>query len=235
MPAGLAYAALPLRSDVPAADVAVVLVGAIAVAAVVDDQVTPILAALSGALAFDLLWAEPYGSLRIRDPGDRLTGVLVLLVGAAIAESGRRRRTSSIRVPRSQRRTRNDHVLTLHRVAAEIAEGDAAGLVMLDIARSLVELLRLRDCRFELDPPAIGERPVLLRSGELELRGTRWSPIQVGLGLGGFDLPVITRGHLAGRFICEPRRRIHVSEEQVAVTLTLADHAASALLLADVA
>ncbi len=60
-------------------------------------------------------------------------------------------------------------------------------------------------------------------------------PILVTYNGRGFDLPVIARRQLAGRFVCQPRTRISVSREQLAVALTLADQAASALLLADVA
>jgi hypothetical protein len=98
-----------------------------------------------------------------------------------------------------------------------------------------VEVFRLRDCRFELAPLALSERPVLLWDGELALDGVHWSPIGIGVSDKGFDLPVIARGHLAGRFVCQPRSRIAVSREQLSVALTLADQAASALLLANAA
>jgi GAF domain-containing protein len=74
-----------------------------------------------------------------------------------------------------------------------------------------------------------------LPNGEFTLDGFRWSPINIGISAAGFDLPVIARGRVAGRFVCEPRTRVGVSREQLAVALTLADQAASALLLADVA
>jgi hypothetical protein len=237
VPFGLACVALPLRRYVPGADVAVVLVGAIALAGTVGVRATPALTALSGAVAFDLLWVSPYGSLQMRGPADRLTGLVVLVVGGGLAERGRRRRRRPPRTVRIQLpgAIRSTHLSTIRRVAGDIAEGDTAGLVVLDIARSLVDVFRLRDCRFEVAPLPLSERPVLLANGELALDGVRWSPIGIGVSDKGFDLPVIARGHLAGRFVCQPRTRISVSREQLAVALTLADQAASALLLADVA
>ena len=46
------------------------------------------------------------------------------------------------------------------RVAEEVAGGDSASFVVLDVARTLVDLLDLADCRYE---PASGPsgRPVL--------------------------------------------------------------------------
>jgi hypothetical protein len=237
LPCGLAWAALPLRRVLPAADVAVALVGVIALAGTVGVRLTPVLSAVSGAVAFDMLWVAPLGSLQIRDQGDRLTGLVVLVVGGGLAERGRRRRRRATRTFRIQlpHAVGSSHLSTIRRVAGDIAEGDTAGLVLLDIARSLVEVLRLRDCRFELPPLPLGERPVLLPTGELTLDGFRWSPINIGVPAEGFDLPVIARGQVAGRFVCQPNTRISVSREQLSVALTLADQAASALLLANAA
>jgi GAF domain-containing protein len=75
----------------------------------------------------------------------------------------------------------------------------------------------------------------LLPNGELTLDGFRWSPINIGISASGFDVPVIARGRVAGRFVCVPRSRVSVSTEQLAVALTFADQAASALLLASAA
>jgi hypothetical protein len=237
LPAGVAALLLPARGVVPAVDVALVLVGVIAIAGTVGIRITPVLTGLSGALAFDLLWTEPYGSPLIREPADRFSGIVVLLVGAGLAERARRGGRDRARIIRlvRPRSLRSAHLLTIGRVASDIAEGDAAGLVVLDIARGLVELLALRDCRFEIAPLSPGARPVLLHSGELELRGTRWSPTAVALSSDGFDLPVVARGRVVGRFVCEPRRRTTVTREQIGVALTLADQAASALLLTEVA
>jgi K+-sensing histidine kinase KdpD len=146
-PTALAFAALPLRHVLPAADVAVALVGAIALLGTLGGRLAPALGAISGAVAFDVLWVAPYGSLQIRDPSDRLTGLLVLAVGGGLAERNRRRRRRPARTLRIQlpRSIRSAHLSTIRRVAGDIAEGDTAGVVVLDIARSLVDVFRLRD------------------------------------------------------------------------------------------
>jgi hypothetical protein len=127
------------------------------------------------------------------------------------------------------------HLRTVGRVASEIADGDAAGLVVLDVARSLVDVLRLRDCELQLPPFADGSAPVLCRTGEMELWGVRWDPTLIGLPEAGFSIPIVARGRTEGRYVCSPVRRWNPSREQVTVALTLADQAASALLLDAVA
>jgi hypothetical protein len=115
-------------------------------------------------------------------------------------------------------------------VAGEIADGDMAGLVVLDVARSLVELLDLQDCRFERAPFAGAPRPCLIRGGQLQLGDRSWDPAQIGLPASGFHIPLVARGHAEGRYVCMPRGRRRPSRQAVMVAGTLADQAASALL-----
>jgi hypothetical protein len=246
-PLAVAVAAVPLRATVGSAAIAAVLVGVVALVGPMGSAATPALAGLSGALAYAVLWATPYGSLEIHRPGDRFVGLVVFVVGAGVGVWGRRRQCRPseaeprrrLRTAVRERRERSvAHLHTVGRVAGEIADGDTAGLVVLDVARSLVELLRLRDCEFELPPFAAQETPAkatLLRTGELELWGVRWDPTMVCLPDGGFYIPVVARGRVEGRYVCRPRRSWRPAEEPVMVALTLADQAASALLLDSVA
>ena len=135
----------------------------------------------------------------------------------------------------ARRSAASDHVRTLSRVANEIADGDITGLVVLDVARSLVELLDLRDCEFQLPPFAADDTPCLRRDGRLELQGTMWDPATIGFPPGGFLVPVVARGCTEGRYRCTPAGRGKTSLDQVVVALTLADQTASALLLDSVA
>lgn len=143
----------------------------------------------------------------------------------------RRHRTSW----RRERAEESVHLRTVGRVASEIADGDTAGLVVLDVARSLVELLWLRDCELQLPPFTGGPKPVLCRTGEMELWGVRWDPTLIGLPEAGFSIPIVARGRIEGRYLCTPARRWNPSRERMTVARTLADQAASALLLDAVA
>jgi hypothetical protein len=164
----------------------------------------------------------------------------VVVVGAVLGVHLRRHRRWFVRRRPLLLRRRRDrvavaHLQTVGRVAGEIAEGDMAGMVVLDVARSLVELLGLRDCRFEAAPTPVASMPCLLHTGELELRGMRWTAALVGLPAEGFTIPVVARGRTEGRYVCLPRRPYRVTDETIVVALTLADQAASALLLESVA
>jgi len=134
-----------------------------------------------------------------------------------------------------RRSSPTDHLHTLRRVAGEIADGDITGLVVLDVARSLVELLDLRDCEFQLPPLADDGKPCLRRDGYLELQGTAWDPGAIGLPAAGFHVLVVARGRTEGRYLCTPRAQTKPSPERLVVALTLADQTASALLLDSVA
>lgn len=141
---------------------------------------------------------------------------------------------------RSARRgAKADHLRTLGRVAGEIADGDTAGLVVLDVARTLVELLDLGDCEFQVAPfadfPDGRERPTMRRDGRMELRGQAWDPVLVGLPTGGFLMPVVARGRTEGRYLCTPNGPGRPSAERLVVAQVLADQTASALLLDSVA
>jgi Domain of unknown function (DUF4118) len=233
----VALVALPLRPWLPSADIAAVLVAVVALLGSNGGRMLPVLAAVSAAVGFDLWWAEPYGTLTLRDPGDRLTGLVVLAVGAVLAAFCRRgrRRLRPVRWRPRPRVGQLDYWRTVCRVAENVVVGgDDSGLVALDVARTLVELLGLRDCLFQLPPFDDTVRPSLLHPGELELYGTRWDPVLVGLPPDGFFLPVMARGSVVARFACQPRRRQRVPRDCVAIALTLADQTASALLLEQV-
>jgi hypothetical protein len=240
LPVGVALAGVPWRAAVPVTDVVAVLVGTVAVAGRFGARATPLLAATSAGVAFDLLWVQPYGSLAVHHRGDLLTGVVLFVVGLAVAESSRRHRAARWHTRRMRRALRgrwveaSEHLGTVGRVAADIAEGDDAGLVVLDVARALVDVLDLRDCSFEPLPLAPAARPVLLHCGEVEYRGVRWDPARIGLPTAGFHVPVAARGRVVGRFDCVPRRSVPVRRDRVQVAVTLSDQAASALLLAAV-
>ena len=63
-------------------------------------------------------------------------------------------------------------IRSMNRAAEQVAGGDSASFVVLDVARALVELLGLRDCRYEAGPGS-GVRPVL-RHAQPTLYGVSW-------------------------------------------------------------
>ena len=154
--------------------------------------------------------------------------------GARLARRPRGRvRQSSAEQRRDCRRSLAS-VRSMSRVAEQVADGDSASFIVIDVARALVELLDLGDCRYEPTPGPSG-RPVLLHGGELTYRGVRWSPVHIGLPEKGFDLPMTARGRVVGRFVCLPRRRHPIQEDRVITATALVDQAATAQLIEHVA
>jgi hypothetical protein len=268
----------------PNADVAIVIVAVVALAAVGGTRLWSLTGAAGGALAFATLWARPTGSLRVESPADRMTGVLLFVVGVLLAELVRVRRSpdgvespgrlgralragpaatrtatesAAQALARARGRARRvggtvvrglgwshwrpfrrdgsvDPLRSVGRVAHEVAEGDDPEFIVLDLARTLVDLLELDDCRFEAAPLVTDRRATLIHSGELELRQHRWSPCQLGLPERGFHLVVAARGQTLGRFVCSPAHHHNVPEERIVAALALVDQAASARLIASV-
>ncbi|HEV7760492.1 MAG TPA: DUF4118 domain-containing protein [Acidimicrobiales bacterium] len=242
-PAAAALALSPLRGTVSNADAALVIVAAVALAGVSGRRLTSVVGAVGGAAAFAVLWATPEGAARVDRGADLVAAVMILAVGVLLAELVRRNRSAgpapalrSRRWPMVLRRPRLPlgPLRSVGRVAQEVADGDDAEFILLDVARTLVELLDLDDCRYETAPLADASRATLVHGGELELQQLRWTPMQLGLPERGFDLLVEARGQTLGRFVCSPRHRRTISEDRVLAALALVDQAASARLIASV-
>jgi hypothetical protein len=168
---------------------------------------------------------------------------LALLAVATAYAAGRRRgptrRTPDARAPRhvsgratrvlARRRCERTPVAVHPAGAVPAGAGPDATLVELDIARALVELLGLRDCRYEPGDRPSG-LPVLRSGGEVELCGLRWSPVPIGLPERGFEVELAAGGVVGGRFVCIPRRREPIPRDRLDAAIALADRAASARL-----
>jgi hypothetical protein len=248
-PAGAALALSPLRGTVSNANAALVIVAAVALAGVSGRRLTSVVGAVGGAVTFAVLWATPEGVPRVERGADLVAAVMIGAVGVLLAELVRRNRSAepalapasasalrSRRWPMVLRRPRLPlgPLRSVGRVAQEVADGDDAEFILLDVARTLVELLDLDDCRYETAPLADASRATLVHGGDLELQQLRWTPMQLGLPERGFDLLVEARGQILGRFVCSPRHRRTISEDRVLAALALVDQAASARLIASV-
>lgn len=124
-----------------------------------------------------------------------------------------------------------DALRSVSQVAAEVATGGDAGLVLIDVGRRMVDLLDLTDCSFEVPPFERWARPLLQRDGEMGLHGVTWDPSKLGFPGAGFYISVVARDHIVGRFHCLPRHRYGIPHERVLAALALADQTAAALLI----
>jgi hypothetical protein len=243
VPVAVTLALTPLRPLAPAGDLTPVIVAAIVLAGSGRSRWAPPAAAAAGALTFALAWAPPVGSPAIASGADRVTVVVIVGVGWLLAHLVRRWRAPARDEPvlvvhqpplsRAERRRARalDCLRSVGRVAGEVAGGDSASFIQIDVARSLVDLLDLQDCRYEAAPCQASGRPVLEHPGWFTWGDVGWSPFQLGLPTRGFDLLVTARGHVVGRYVCLPRHHRPAREDSVLAALTLVDQAATAELI----
>jgi hypothetical protein len=190
-PIAVASALLPVRGDIQASNVALVLVLAVLVAAVIGGRAGGAIAALVAAVSFDFLFTRPYYSFSINSDDDIQTVVLLLAVGLAVGEivvRSRRSRAVALR--------RGREAEYLRHVAELAAGGESPGRLVTVVQNELTALLDLKSVRFER-PPFKTSLP------QLRHRGIR---IDAGVpDSGGLDsqleLPVRGGGRVLGRFV----------------------------------
>jgi hypothetical protein len=96
------------------------------------------------------------------------------------------------------------------------------------IPNNLIELLHLRDCRYE---PGPGQRLAkgIRHDGQVILAGLVWDADELGLPGPELDLPVESQGRTLGRFVLDPTPALPVSHRKRLVAVALADQVGAAL------
>jgi Domain of unknown function (DUF4118) len=210
------------RDDLAAANVVLVFVVVIVLAATVGTRVSGAVAAVVSAMSFDFFFTHPYQSLKIDSSDDVQTTVLLLVIGLLVAEivtySRRHRRSSE---------HRGDEIARLHRVAELVATDSDAEDVVLSVQAELIGLLSLRDCRFEQAPFA-SELPTLERNGAIAGDHRHWIGGEYTLPAQGAQIPVLGRGKAFGRLVLVPDLSVGVSIEERIVAVALSDQLGAA-------
>jgi hypothetical protein len=225
-PFAVAALAVPLRSLLTPADVALALVLPVLVAAFTGGRTAGLLGAVVAALSLDFFHIQPYLELRIAAKHDVVTAVLLFACAAGAAWMA-----SSRELQASLAREGAATVRRVHRVAALSAEGADVDDVTHAVEAELIGVLHLLDCHFEL-APADRRGAWLEISGGLGDHGGRL----VVVGNGGFELPeagveipVRGGGTELGRLVCLPTPGTAVRIEQRIAAVALADHLGSVL------
>jgi hypothetical protein len=223
LPPAVAGLLVPFRDDFTNATMVLALVITVVAAAALGGRLAGVVAAFSAALAFDLFHTRPYLSLDISSQDDVETTVLLLVVGLAVgtlASSARRARRSAERG--------KDELRRMARVAALVAAGERAAIVVGAAEEELAGLLQLTDCRFDRAP--LDDLVARLeRSGLIEgehhfrFRGGAFELPDV------FQLAVTARGTHAGRFVMWSTPDSGVSLEARVVAVAIADQVGAAL------
>src|SRR3954469_12616554 len=191
----VAIALVPLRGSIDNANLGLILVLVVVVAAIVGGWAAGALAAVTATLAFDFFLTRPYLSMRI-DSADDIETVLILLgVGLLVGEvaaRGRRARELEERTARAIDR--------VHRVARVVAAGAPLNEAISVATGELTALLALHDCFVEF-PPFRWSMPVLDAGGTVEGEEHQWLPGGFVLSPDGIEVPVAAKGVPVARFV----------------------------------
>jgi K+-sensing histidine kinase KdpD len=223
LPCAISALLVPFRSSVPNTDAALVLVVVVVAVAANGHRPAGWIAAVSSAVWFDFFLTRPYERFTITRHTDIETTVLLLVVGMAVTEiAARNRKHKTTAVEEA------NFVARIHSAAAAVATGESATFIVMQVAGQLIDLLFLRDCRF--DPTAPHHHGAFMtQDGDVLLGGLRWKVEQMGLPGREIELRVEYQGRFFGRYLMVPTPGQPVSRERRVVASALADQVGAAL------
>ena len=176
---GVAAALVGVRDNLDNANVALVLMTIVVLAAIVGGRVAGLSAALTSSLSFNFFHTSPYGSLRINRGNDMITVALLFVSGLVVGEvANRRRATTEVAT------SRGIEVERLRDVARCVAEARPLTEIWAEVQRGLVEALGVKEVWFE---PA-DATSVMRALPRVDSRGVVDSPVHHWVGT-GFALP----------------------------------------------
>jgi K+-sensing histidine kinase KdpD len=223
LPLAAALVLVPFRDHFANAAAALVLVAVVVGVAAFGERPSGWIASVSSCVWFDFFLTRPYERFSIAAAKDVETTVALLVVGVAVTEIAvRSRRHFAVAMEEG------NYLALIHDVSDLVARGASAEAVIAAARDDLVELLLLRDCRFE-STSSPRRRAQLLRNGEVELGEQRFDVARDGLPDDEVDLVVQSNDREYGVFVMGVGARRAVSIEQRVVALVLADQVGAAL------
>jgi hypothetical protein len=224
LPLGVAAILVPFRSSFATPASALVLVAVVVGVAALGNRGAGLLATVSATLWFDFFLTRPYERLAITHRPDVETAVSLFVVGVVVTELAARNRHHSQAATEG-----SESVGLIHVVSELVALGAPAHEVIERVRIELIELLHLRDCRYESRAP---ERPRVRiePDGHVILAGGVWGVHRVGLPGPELELLVQGRGRTLGRFVLKPTPGYPVSKQRRVVAVALAAQVGAALV-----
>lgn len=227
-PLAVALAMVPLRTTQVAPALAVVMVLPVVAAALLGGWRPGALAAITGALAFDVLLTAPFGSLRILGAEDALVTLVLLVVGLVISHLVADRRRSD------ERAEKGEHDLaSLRRYAGIDAGSDDRGWLIRSACAELCTLLEADDVEYRRGPVPAGATllahgKVIVPAAASDGNGNATAPLRDAT----VALPVDSSGRHVGHFIVRFRRSgpFGVPLQRRAQAVAVADMLASAMV-----
>lgn len=218
LPVAVGGALVAVRGEVVTANLGLVMVLTVVLAAAVGGRGPGVLSAVIAAMSFDFFLTRPYLSLKIERTDDLETTLVLLVIGLAVGQI-------AVRARRARRAARqgSDQIGRLHRIAELVASGSPVDQVIASVEHELTDLLQLRSCRFDR-APSNGWLPVMERSGVVSGVHIRYfAGREFMLPEQGVELPVLARGREVGRLVLEPEPGFGISLEERTVAVALSD------------
>jgi hypothetical protein len=210
LPLGAAALLVPLRETITTSTAALVLVLPVVLVAMSGRPTAGATAAISTALAFDVLLTRPYYSLTIDAAAD-IESALVLAAIALVVSTLVSREVEA----RARSASRHRELAAVDSVASALTRGDADHLEA-TVTAAVAELLDARSCHWS---PGFHGRI----GAELTRAGALTGPAIQPSARGTVEIPVVFVREELGRIIarCEPDAQ--VSAEERRTVLTIAD------------
>jgi len=224
LPLGIAAILVPFRASFASPASALVLVAVVVGVAALGHRGAGILATISATLWFDFFLTRPYERLAITHRPDIETAVCLFVVGIVVTELAARNRHHWQAATEG-----SDSVGLIHVVSELAASGAPADEVIERVRIELIELLHLRDCRYESRLPQ-RRRTRIEPDGHVMPGGGVWGVHRLGLPGPELELPVQARGRTLGRFVLKPTPGYPVSRQRRVVAVALAAQVGAAVL-----
>lgn len=225
-PVVVALVLVPFRRELDNANLALILVLTVVVAALLGGRGAGALAAIMATLSFDFFLVRPYLSMDIETSDDIETVLILLGVGLLVGEMASRGRRSQ----RGRERAA-EAIARVHRVADEVAQGTPIDDVVGSVTRELRSLLSLHDCWLEFRP-FVYVMPCLERGGTINQPEHRYFEGGIALSEDGTELAVLEQGQQVARLVLIGNPEVAVTIEERVVAVALADQLGTALALA---
>jgi len=221
-PLAVSAALVPVRTSFTNAGAALILVAVIVAVSVGGNRFTGFVGSAFSALWFDFFLTRPYEQLSISHRPDVETTICLLVVGLTVSELAARSR-HHLRASSEESR-----YVAMVRELTDVAQTATGDLLVERAEPMMIDLLSLRDCRFDArpsDPPMAR----ILAGGEVVHVGMQW-PVEE-MGLPGPEAEIVTqwRGRTLGRFVITPTPGEPVTQERRAVAALLATVVAAGL------
>lgn len=215
---------VPFRANsVVAANIALVFVIFVVLAAAVGGRTPGVVAALVSTLSFDFFFTRPFQSLKIDNSDDIGTAVLLLVISLLVAQLVGFAHRSRKRSDRSR-----DDTVRVHRTAELVAGGAPIHEVVSAVETEIAGLLSLHGCGYEA-VPSDTSLPEIGRLGALDAGHRRYVGHELTLPDEGAIIRVLGRGRELGRLVLDPAVDVGVSIDQCRTAVAIADQLGAAL------